>query len=368
MQYRAPIAVVLLVELVVLAGAAFFYVIPRAHAGNLNNVSDTLSSSVPSATANHTVSFITLSPIAASETVKITFDPTTDAFSGVGNVVTGDVQFTGATLVASCGAGSDEVTLSTSTAPGDQSVIFTVCPGETVASGTKTIVIGNHKLVNPAVTQSYAITIGGTMPDSGSTRVAIIPAVVLQAAIDTNFSFAIVGVATDTAINGVTTTGATASTSMDFGTLSPGTPKVLGLELQVVTNASNGFAVTVHEDQDLTSSGGASIHLFADGNATSTPSPWTSPSGTSDQPNTYGHIGVTSNDSDLGGGEYNGSLFAGGFQATSSQTVFSNNGPADGSTQNIGKADIAFKIEISALQAAGNDYSNNLIYVATPVF
>ena len=368
MKYRPLIVAGLLLELVALGGIIFFRMTPRTHAGNLANISDTLSNSAPSTAANHTVSFLTLSPVTAGETIKVTFDPTTDAFSGTGNVVTADVQFTGATLVTTCTGSGDHVTLSTSTAVGDHSVIFTVCSGNTVASGTKTIVIGNNRLINPATTQSYIIRVGGTMPDTGDTRVAIIPMVATRAAVDTNFTFTIVGIATGTLINGVTTTGATASGSVAFGTLSPGVPKILGLELQVTTNASNGFTVGIHEDQDLTSSGGSVIHLFSNGNATSTPSAWASPSGIAGQLNTYGHLGVTSNDSDLNGGEFNGSLFAGNFQATSSRIVFSNSGPADGSTQNIGKADIAFKVEISALQAAANDYSNNLIYVATPSF
>jgi len=365
---RKIIAVVVLIDLAIATGI-FAMGIPSVDAGSLLDISDKLSGSVPGATANHTVTFTTNSNIAAGKTIKITFDPETNAFDGVQNVTNADIQFTGATLVASCSPGTDNVSLSTSTAVGDESVIFTVCTGNTVASGTLTIVIGNNKLVNPASTQSYVIRIGGTMPDSGDTRVAILPAVTATAAVGTNFSFAVLGVATDTMINGVTTTGATASTSVSFGTLSPAAPEILGQELQVTTNAGNGFAVTVHEDQDLTSSGGASISVFANGNATSTPSPWTSPLGIGGQPATYGHIGVTSNDAS-GTLNFGTStpLFAGSFNPTSTLTVFSWTGPADGATQNIGVASVAYKIETSPLQAAGSDYSNDLIYVATPNF
>ena len=343
--------------------------IVKVSAGDLFNISDTISTSVPGASANHTVKFTTNNAIAATKTIKITFDPTTNAFDGVQNVATSDIQFTGATLVSSCSAGADRVTLSTSTAAGDESLIFTVCNGNTVATGTKTITIGNQKLTNPTSSQSYVIRIGGTMPDSGDTRVSIIPAVTVTAAIGTNFSFAVAGVATGTTINNVTTTGATASTSIAFGTLSPSVPEILGQQLQVTTNAGNGFSVTVHEDQDLTSSGGATIGVFSNGNGTSTPSPWTSPTGLGGHPNTYGHLGVTSNDTSgtLAFGTST-ALFAGSFNPTSTVTVFSWTGPADGVTQNIGIASVAYKIEISPLQAAANDYSNNLVYVATPNF
>ena len=337
------------------------------HAGTLYNISDTLSTSAPGQPANHIVTFTTNSAIPAGDTIQVTFDPATNAFGGVGNVAFGDVTFTGATLVTSCAAGND-VTLSTSTVPGDESIIFTVCGGATVASGTKTIVIGNDRLTNPTSTGSYAIDIGGTMPDSGETRVAVIPAITVQAAVATNFSFSITGIATGTSINGVTTTGASASGTLAFGILSPDVPAVLGQQLSVSTNAANGFAVTVHEDQDLTSGNGATIHLFDNGNATSTPSPWAAPAAIAADPATYGHIGVTTDDATLDGGAFTGAKFVGNFNPTSTATVFANAGPADGVTQNIGKADVAYEIEVSGLQAAATDYSNDLIYVATPVF
>ncbi len=338
------------------------------HAGTLYGISDVLSTSAPGQSANHTLTFTTNSAIPQNDTIAIIFDPATNAFGGIGNITFGDIQFTGATLVTACVAGGNDVTFATSTTPGSEGIIFTVCPSNTVASGTKVIAINNNRIVNPTSTQSYAIDVGGTMPDSGETRVAIIPAVTVQAAVATNFSFSILGIATGTVINGATTTGASASTSMAFGTLSPNIPEVLGQELSVSTNAANGFAVTVHEDQDLTSGSGATIHLFDNGDATSTPIPWAAPSAIAANPATYGHIGVTTDDSLLNGGAYVGAKFVGAFNPTSTLTVFSNTGPGDGTTQNVGKADVAYEIEISGLQAAATDYSNNLIYVATPVF
>ena len=54
--------------------------------------------------------------------------------------------------------------------------------------------------------------------------------------------------------------------------------------------------------------------------------------------------------------------------STSPVEVFKNNGPADGTTQNIGTAKVGYKVEISPLQEAGSDYTATLTYVATPVF
>ena len=199
---------------------------------------------------------------------------------------------------------------------------------------------------------------------------AIVNGVNVTAAIATTFTFTVSSLSTTTALlNGATTTGTSASTSLPFGTISPGAHNELGQQLNVTTNASNGFAVTIHEDQDLTSNKGNTIHLFSNGNATSTPSPWTPPTNIINQPLTYGHFGITSDDAS-GTLNFGTStpFYAGSFNPTSTLTVFAWTGPSDGTTQNVGAAKVAMRIEIGSLQAAANDYTNNLIYVATPVF
>ncbi len=338
-----------------------------AHAAALTSVSDTLSDSRPGVGANHTIQYTNGTTTNAGETIQITFDPTTSLFGGIGSVVTGDINATGMTVVSTCSAGADRVTLSTSTT----ALTFTVCTGNTVAAGTKTIAVGSNKITNPTSTGSYIIRIAGTQVNSADTRVAIVNAVQVTAAVDTTFTFTVTGVATGTTLgNGATTTGGSSSTTINFGTISPNTHNEIAQQLAVSTNASNGFAVTVHEDQDMTSAKGDSIHLFVDGNATSVPSTWVAPGNVLDSPNTYGHIGITSDDTDLSGGTFGTStaLYAGSFQSTSTLTVFSHTGPSDGTTQNKGTAKVAYRIEISPLQAAANDYTNNIIYVATPTF
>ena len=194
----------------------------------------------------------------------------------------------------------------------------------------------------------------------------------VTAAVATTFTFTVSSLPTSTTLlNNATTTGNDTSTTLPFGTISPNTHNELGQQLNVTTNASNGYAVTLHEDQDMMSSKGNTIHLFSNANATSTPSPWTSPTNVINQPWTYGHIGITSDDSSgtltwYGAGPV--PLYAGSFHPTSTLTVLNWNAPADGVTQNVGAAKVAVRIEISPLQAAANDYTNNLIYVATPVF
>ena len=138
-------------------------------------------------------------------------------------------------------------------------------------------------------------------------------------------------------------------------------------DLAVATNASNGFVVTVFADQTLTSGSGADINPFIDDAATAVPAAWQSPAGTSGTDTTYGHWGVTSEDSDLNTDEFGTALYAGNFIGTPRQ-VFSHGGPADGSTADEGATRVGYQVEINALQEAGTDYQAVLTYVATPTF
>jgi len=65
---------------------------------------------------------------------------------------------------------------------------------------------------------------------------------------------------------------------LTFGVLAPGAAKTLGQKLKVSTNATYGFTVTVFQDHNLISSGGADIDSFKDGvEATTTPLAWAAP-------------------------------------------------------------------------------------------
>ena len=345
--------------------AVGFRYLQTVHAASLTSVSDTLSDSRPGIGANHTIVFTNPSSTTAGQTMSYTFDPVTSAFGTLTGANLTNVTSTGMTIVASCSGSANNVSMATSTT----ALTFTVCASNTVASGTVTLKLLNNIVSNPTSTGSYIIRITAGL-NSADTRVTIVNGVNVTASVATTFTFVVSSLPTSTALlNHATTTGSDTSTTLPFGTISPNTHNELGQQLNVTTNASNGFAVTIHEDQDMTSSKGNTIHLFSNGNATSTPSPWTSPSNVINQPATYGHIGITSDDSS---GTLNfgtaAPFYAGSFNPTSSLIVFSWNGPADGVTQNVGAAKVAVRIEISPLQAAANDYSNNLIYIATPVF
>lgn len=347
-----------------------------SYAAALQNVRDIITDSAPGANAVHSVLFTLQSALSAGETVRITFDPDSQAFDltslGTSSVI---ASSSGVTLVdtGGCSGSPSELEITTIDTTADF-VEYTVCAGDTVATSTAVgIEIGSstsNAILNPGTVGSYKITIGGTMADQGETRVAIVENVTVSAAVETNFTFTISGVSASSTVNGdaVATAATTTATSVPFGTLSPGTPKTLAQDLSVTTNANNGFTVTVVANQTLTSGSGADIDVFIDGSGTSTPTAWTSPSGTPTDENTFGHWGLTSEDATLSGGDTFGTaLYVGDF-VNNAREVMYHTSSADGATQNIGATRVGFKVEITTLQEAASDYQATLTYVATPVF
>ncbi len=350
-----------------------------AEAANVRLVSDTLSDSAPSVPSNHTISFVTPTGVANGQSIVINFS---NGPFALGAVAFDDVDITDdgtdLSIGAGCG-GAEEVGFSTTT----NTITLQFCPGDGAslpANGTTTIQIGtnatfgatgNAQLTNPAV-GSYEIDVTAGAADSGSTRVAIISPVVVTAAVDTSFTFTVAGVATGT-VNQEAITGSTSATSIPFGVLTQGSATTSAQQLSVSTNASYGFAVTVQVSQQLLSSTGADIDGFIDGAYTNTPVAWVPPTGTISDENTWGHWGLTTEDASLTAGLTDpfdaggtGQLFVSA--STTPVEVFRHNGPSDGVTPNVGRTRVGYKVEISPLQEAGNDYTATLTYVATPVF
>jgi hypothetical protein len=366
-RQKSVVAIVVVATLLWSLGLPFS-LFPLARAANLGILKDTITDSGPSILTNHVLSFQATTTVTAGQTIKVQFDPTSDAFV-LGTLLVADISATGFSVVAGCTVAASEVTAVIDASAPDVNVIFTVCAGDTVSAGVKTITFGNSKIGNPAGEGSYIIRVTWGTVDSGDTRVAIINHVTLTASVDTTLTFTITGVATTSAVNGdaTTTAAATTATLMPFGVLASGTQKLLAQDLSVTTNARNGFVVTVIQNQNLLSSTGADIDLFKDGSANVVPTAWTAPIATLGNENTYGHYGITSEDADLNSDEFGVALYAGNFGTTTRQ-VFSHNGPADGTTANIGLTRVGIKIQVSSLQEAANDYTNQLIYVCTPTF
>ncbi len=330
-----------------------------AQAANLIEVQDTLTDSGPSVTSGHNFSF----EIPAGSTVGTTTDYVITfpaGFTGVNTVVSGD-------LVVRKNAGAP-ITIG-NFAAGAQTLTFDNIPA--TSTDVITVVLADGKVTNPAGIQSYEflISVANATSDTGRTRVAIVDYVTVTAVVDTTFDFVVSGLATSTSVNGTSTTGTATATQIPFGVLAAGSIYTLGQQLSVQTNAANGFVVTVQQDSNLESSTGADIDGFSNGTYVNTPTAWSAPTNSLLVENTWGHWGLTSNDSDLNASEF---TTGGGDRwvaaSTTPRIVFSHNDPADGTTQDYGQAEVAYRVQISPLQEAGDDYNTTLMYIATPTF
>lgn len=340
-------------------------------AAQLTNASDTLTNSAPSETSVHQIAFTTENGMLANAVFSVTFP---DGFD-ISNLTLDSISMT-VYGVATTVAGTNGVD-QWGVATGTHHVTFTAPSDEAVASSTSLVLtIGNelsNMIVNPSATSSYQIGIGTdsattTITDSGSVRVAIIDTVTVSASVDTTLEFYVSSVAQGANVNGTSTTAASTQTTIPFGTLSPNQLKTIAQRLNVITNATNGYNVTVEYATELISSTGATIDGFANGNYTQTPTGWVPPSADVTDNLTWGHWGVTSDDSAIlaRSSQFGSNQWVSG--STSPISVMGHNQAADGVTNGIGSTTVGYQIEISSLQEAGSDYTTSLRYIATPTF
>lgn len=349
-----------------------------AQAVNLTTVSDVMSDSAPAASSTHTFTFSVPSGVAGGEYATITMPV---GFANIAALTAGDIAMTITgdgvqTIGAACGA--VDVAFTTS----GQNLIFELCSAAATsigAGGTTTITVGTipgNAIVNPTPagdSQSYEVTFAAGA-DTGATQIVVISTVLVTATVDTIFTFKVSGLPAGFEIDGYsTTTGLSSTTSIPFGKLEADTASTAAQRLTVSTNASNGYVVTVQADGAFQSATGAVIDDFIDGSATNTPTAWVSPAGTVGSLNTYGHWGIISDDNVTTRDA--GDEFAAGEYVTASTSpivVMSNDGPANGANpvgqKGVGTTTVGYKVEITSLQEAADDYSAVLTYIATPTF
>lgn len=343
-----------------------------AEAANVTTYSDTLSTSEPSVAANHEITFTTPTGLAAGESIVITFPAT---FTGIASIDAGDIDLdnegTEESLVDGAASGADWGVSTDATS-------VTITSGTDVIASNATVTIeigtnadsGSNQITNPA-SGSYEITIAVGSSDSGATQVAIVPVVTVTASVDTVFDFTVSGVNAGTLVNTADTTGGdTDATNIPFGALDADTASTAAQQLEVTTNATNGFVVTVVADGQLESATGATINGYRNGNYDTTPVAWEGPTPSLGSEETYGHWGISSDDTTLTSGLSD--LYSGGDNFVSASTtpveVFRHDGPTNGTGAGIGTTTVIYKVEISPLQEAADDYEAVLTYIATPVF
>ncbi|MEX0931670.1 MAG: hypothetical protein WDZ88_02885 [Candidatus Paceibacterota bacterium] len=363
--------------LIVLAGLLLWSVglpawVNSAQAASLTNVSDTITDSDPSAPANHTIQFTAPNGVSAGEDITITFPAGFDLslidFEDF-DLEDDGVDVTLAALSSGTSWGVDVT---------GQVITLTNGSNVVASSSVITIEIGTHategatgasQITNNSSAGTYVISITSADGlDQADTRIYLIDDVVVTASVNTTFTFTIDGVASGASVNGSATTTAdtTTATSLPFGTVEALTSKTLAQDLTVVTNARNGFVVTVQQDKNLQSATGADIDGFIDGAYTDSPASWAQPTATLGQEDTYGHWGLTSEDSDLNSDEFGSDLWVAA--STTPRQVFHHSSSTNGAAADSGTTRVGYQVEISALQEAGTDYTNTLTYIATPTF
>ncbi|MCK5416270.1 hypothetical protein KAI92_02485 [Candidatus Parcubacteria bacterium] len=348
-----------IVAIMIFSMVAMYGYMPLARAASLTNASVLITDSDTSVSlVSHTVTFTTGQDLTAGYMIDLDFP------AGV-NLVT---------ATSTCPANSTG-------AIAGQVVTCTVDGGQTLAAGAYTITVAST--TNPGTTGSYSIDIitetdASIEVEKSEVRFFIIDDVTMHAHVDSTLEFVVSGVASSTALNGTFLCNAlTTATTTDFGTLIPGVAKTICQTLQVTTNATIGFNVTVEQDSELENTTTDNINSFnnsPDDTGSTTAEAWASPTGVLDADHTYGHLGVTSNDTDLDSGTGFEDLYNVantphyvGLNAADAQEVMHHNGPADGSTQDKGEVMVGYTAEINALQQAG-DYTNTLTYIATATY
>jgi len=346
--------VVTLTVTMVLSGVLLSY---QANAGAITTISDTLTVSAPSSVSAHTVVFTPATAGGASNHILITFT----GFTGQSGITSSDVTIAG-------------FTVSSVSYSGDTLKIEVL---EALTATAKTVVLnGTNKLTNPSTTGSKLIEVNTTTSadaalDYGATYVAIVNGVTLNAVVAPSFTFVIDGMTTSEAIDGQTVASQSEDTYVGFGTLTAGTPVMMGSSLSVQSNATNGFVVTVQQNHNMLASSGADIDAFKDGVVQYPAALWSTPVGTIGNELTYGHLGITTeDDSTITKTASVTSTSDGhwiGLATGTPRTIWSYGGAADGVTQDIGHIDVGYRVQITALQEAGR-YQSRLMYIATPTF
>jgi hypothetical protein len=333
----------LIVAVLMFSMVTMYGTMPIAQAAGLDSVKDTISDSDSEANdVTHTIVFDMANELAAAEVVTVTFNANFDL----------------------TGADATSVTCPTNSTAGlvGQVVTCTVDGGQTLSSTTPlTIIVAST--TNPTI-GFYDVTVStnnSIKAESTEALVYIIDSVVMQAHVDATLTFGVVAVNALVDVNGTPTTIGSTATTIPFGDLTVDTPAIIGQELQVTTNAGGGFTVTVQQSGDLVSAAGDDINAAATGYAV-----WTPPAGTLGSDTTYGKMGFTTEDTSLNTFEAGANAYR-GFDGTTPVPVMYNDGPADGSTIHQGSTEVAYQVEVDALQEAG-DYETTLTYVCTPTF
>ncbi len=346
----------------IIVAVASGYIVHKVNAGTLTPAKVTISNSRASGVGTSYQFNATASASTAIARVDIYFCTTA---SGTCTAATG-MSTTAVQLASSNISGSSITT----TAPAQNRIQVNVGSPTTQSPLALSMSFGN--ITNPSTINTTYFARITTYSDAGSTTIdtatvafAILDttSIAVTASVDSTFTFTVAGVGTTSTVNNAGTNVTTTATTIPFGTLTATATKIAAHDLTVVSNALNGYQVTVKSEtnpplNDLTSN----IDPFTGTN--SAPTTWSAPNGSSAGVNT-GWFGYTTNDSTLGSGTAdrftNGGPKWAGFSTVPAEVAY-NSGAVTTETTRVG-----WEIEVNALQPSG-DYSGTITLVATPTY
>jgi len=258
----------------------------------------------------------------------------------------------------------------TTTAPAQNQIQINVGTTATQSPTAVSLLVGN--IVNPSTvnTTYYArITtyadVGSTTIDTAQVAFAILDttSIAVTATVDSTFTFTVAGVGTTSSVNSAATNVTTTAVLIPFGTLTSGSTKIAAHDLTVVSNALNGYQVTV-KAPSLPPLSDASNNIDPFTGTNSAPQTWSAPNGSSANVNT-GFFGYTTNDSTLGSGTTarftTGPPKWAGINSIAEEVAY-NAGAVTTETTRVG-----WEIEVNTLQPSGS-YTGTVILVATPTY
>lgn len=194
--------------------------------------------------------------------------------------------------------------------------------------------------------------------DTGVVTYTIVEEVQVTAKVDPTFTFVVSPVGATTATNGVTTSVASTSTTLPFGSLQPGTPRYVAHALAVTTNTASGYTVTATMITPLTGILGVN-NIDPYPSAWTSATAWTQPTGSTPNDNT-GWFGGNTNDTDVVGWTGTTAGLFGGISSTAvnvSEKANSDNG----ATPTL----VTYALGVNVYQPS-DFYTGTLVYNALP--
>lgn len=179
---------------------------------------------------------------------------------------------------------------------------------------------------------------------------------VVTASVPNYLAFTVTGVSSGNACSnaGGNASVTTTASTIPFGTYTGAATKIACQTLSISTNATNGYGVTVEQNQDLTS--GANDTMLPFSGTYAVPTIWASPTGSG----TESYFGFTTDDTDYS--DFQVAKYGSFGASLTPYGIMSGAGPVADEV-NV----ISYQLEITDNQPAGI-YTNNLMYIVTATF